>query len=243
MSTIDTSTDLACTRCGAAGMATANVPAADPWESANLCAACLRAYLTAIEPPADMPGAVRVGDGARLSRGDGYEVVDTRPTDIAWEVSDDDRPMTTISFAGMPEIRLSDADARSLARSIFDGTPDAVRGVAKPDVAETFVADDKGRVHFLADVDGELLSECFFVDVSEGVTHLALFESGDLHDGLGPLADYLAHFADGVYTSAEAFKRGDRRAFDEVLAAACAAVGVTREMVEADDAAAESEAE
>lgn len=109
------------------------------------------------------------------------------------------------------------------------------------DEAEPFVADDKGRVHFLADVDGELLSECFFVDVVDGVTHLALVESGDLHDGLGPLADYLDHFADGVYTSGEAFKSGDRRAFDEVLAVACAAVGVTREKVEADDAAAEKE--
>ena len=47
--TIDATDEYHCTRCGSRRAVTVNVPSADPWESANLCAACLRAYLDAID--------------------------------------------------------------------------------------------------------------------------------------------------------------------------------------------------
>lgn len=47
--TITTSTEYTCTGCNTAGRVTTCIHAADPWESANLCGACLRARLSAVE--------------------------------------------------------------------------------------------------------------------------------------------------------------------------------------------------
>jgi hypothetical protein len=73
----------------------------------------------------------RIREGATQTSGSS-EVVDTRPVDIAWETGADGLPQTTITFAGMPEVRLSDADARRLAESIIAGDPGPLRGEAPP---------------------------------------------------------------------------------------------------------------
>lgn len=177
---------------------------------------------------------IDLGEGSKLTRGDGHEIIDTKPVDIFWGMSDDDRPTTTIRFAGLPEIRLSDADARALARSISEGKPDAVRGEVSAGLEVT-----AEHVHFVAEIDGEVLHEEFWIDVQCGETHLCLYESGELHDGLVDLSEYEGHFVDGVYANIDAYKRGEAITFADVFKAACAArahLGVTEERVRADDA-------
>lgn len=68
------------------------------------------------------PATVTVGDAATVTRGDGYVVIDTKPDDIVWE---DDSVVVT--FAGIPEIRLSDEDARRLGAAIVIGRPDPIK--------------------------------------------------------------------------------------------------------------------